>query len=220
MKLLIALFWIVGSIDCFGQLQRNGLFIPKDDGSPFTWDTKHMWVGQRNIVASTGIDDLVEVWGDSAEVDSIDKSHCAIIPLAVGPIYLHSLHSVRSSSNTVAKTDTFHAIVRPMMRIKVVKDDFKKDSTIEFVIIDETTSKPVDNRYEVGRMYEPFVLNPNDSVKGRLDHCYGTTIDFKKNKSGYNVDAQSGDKIQLRIWIRDRQTDLLLPAKELVYTLK
>jgi hypothetical protein len=72
MKSIIAIILTLSFLTSFCQKDSIGVFVPKDDGTPFDWPTTHMWVGMDNPIASTyiGSDEFIKIWTDNGVVDS------------------------------------------------------------------------------------------------------------------------------------------------------
>ena len=209
----------------FGQNDSVGVYIPKDDGSPFSWQTKHMWVGIKNPIVSTyiGSQEFIKVWTDNGVVDSGEfylTNYC-VRPIRTGNVNVYSIQKIWTGTkyDTVKTKNTFKAIDPPNISLKVLKDNFKKDSTITISLIDSLTLKPVDKRYEVGRMFQPLVYDNLGNYIGEVILCFGTTIDFA-NEMHRELKVRSGYKIKIRLLVRDMKTDLLIPTNEIVYTIK
>jgi len=221
MKHIILIYFILTSIISFGQNDSIGVFIPKDDGTPFCWPIKHMWVGKKNFIASTynGSDKFIKVWTDNGVVDTVN--HCCIKPIRTGSVNVFSIQQIWTGKkyDTIQTKSTFKAIVPPNISLKVIKDNLKKDSTITISLVDSLTLKPVDKRYQVGRIYEPLVYDSDGNFIRDVLPCGGTTI-YLENEIIPEPRVKSGYKIKIRLLVRDIKTDLLIPSNELIYTLK
>lgn len=223
------IFFLLTSLVSFGQKDSIGVFIAKDDSSPFSWPTKHMWVGRKNPINSTynGSQEFIKVWTDNGVVDSGDyylTNYC-IIPAKTGFINVYSIQQIWTGKNydTIQTKNTFIGINPPDISIKVTKDNFRKDSSISFSLIHSLTLKPIDKRYEIGCMYQPLVYDCQDNLVGEVPLCFGTTIDFANEltkEANRKLKIKSGYKIKIKVLVRDMYTDLLIPTNEILYTLK
>lgn len=226
MRLFLSLFILhLAFLTSRGQSDSVGVFIPKDDGSPFNWPTKHMWVGMLNPIASdyAGSYDFIKVWTDNGVADSGDHyfSDYAIIPEHEGEVTVYSIQRIWRGKHydTITTKSVFTAIASPKISLRIAHDNFTKDSTLTFELIDNSTGKPADNRYKVGRMYVPYVYDSNYNQVGIIYECFGTTIDLSY-KRFYRFHMQSGYTLKFTILVRDMKTDLLIAADTFTYTLK
>lgn len=225
MRHFTIVYFILISFVSLGQYDSIGVFIPKDDGSPFSWPTKHMWVGINNPIVSTyiGSEDFIKVWTDNGVVDSGDfyiTNYC-IRPYMTGNVNVFSIQRIWTGGkyDTIRTKSTFYAIRPPNISLKVTKDNFKKDSTITFALVDSLTLKPVNRRFKIGRMFYPLVYDSLDNFIGKLILCFGTTIDFAKEMHR-ELKVRSGYKLKIRLLVRDLKTDLLISTNELIYIIK
>jgi hypothetical protein len=220
-KQFVLVLFISTSVDLAGQSVSEGLFIPKDDGSPHTWPTKHMWVGKENSVAFVTLPEqkCSKIWVDNGKVDTIQHAdHFIVIPEKPGPVnifYILKSQNAQFQDSIQTKT-SFLAITPPVIAIKIIKDDFFIDSTIAFILVDNTTQLPVDSRYVIGRMFEPKVFDSLGNYVGFVHHCFDTNISFKEALV-QGLSAESVYAIKIYLWIRDLETDLLIPAEPLTY---
>ena len=147
-----------------------------------------MWVGLKNYIRSDyiGSEEILKLWGDNGTVDTGDyylSKHC-ITPLKPGKVIVYSIQKVYTGIkwDTVSTKNTFTAIVPPKIMLQVIKDNFKKDTTIQFVLIDKKTNLQLPNRYKIGRMYQPNIYNSHDSLIGHIQNCFATTIEKRQIK--------------------------------------
>jgi hypothetical protein len=206
----------------FAQQDSIGVIIPKDDASTTNLKTKHMWVGLKNNIASNyiGSDKFLRVWADNGIVDS--NAFC-VTPLKPGKVTVFSVQQIYNGEkwDTIETKNYFTAIEAPKIKIKIINEDIQKDSTIQFALVDKKTNKEMTKRYRVGRMYEPVIYNSQDSLIGAINPCFGMTIEKNKLRPFMKKHKiQKGDKIKMRLDIRDTQTDLLIPTEALTYIFK
>ncbi|MEO8770724.1 MAG: hypothetical protein ABI402_11580 [Ferruginibacter sp.] len=230
MKYFTCIFFLFSSLVSFGQEEPQGVFIAKDDASPFEWETKHMLVGRCNLINmnAVGSGEFIKVWTDNGIVDSGDyylADYC-VKPGKAGSVNVYSIQSIWNGEqyDTVSTKTTFTAIVPPQLSILVTKDDFKKNEHLRFTFIDKKTKKEAGKRYQVAAMYEPKVYDKKGILIGKSGLCFGKTIDFSTEKNDMIIldhhTAKSGDKIKISLWARDMKTDLLIYVDELIYTFK
>ena len=201
-----------------GQKDSINIFIPKDDGSPFEWATKHLWVGigTQFVTEYTRRTEDIKLWTDNGTIDSCNydfKGNC-ITPERPGKAIIYSTLRIYTGErwDTVSVKTVFTAITPPDIKILITKDNFLKDSSIQFQLVDNNTNKPLPQRYQVGRMYEPRIFNLQDSVIGKATLCFGTKIN-KDNFYGISTrkpKIESGYKMKLFVLVRDMETDLLI----------
>lgn len=229
MKHNTIIFLLISSLVSFAQNDSIGVFIPKDDSSPFSWPIKHMWVGRKNPIVSTciGSNEFIKIWTDNGVVDSGDyylATYC-IKPTKTGIINVYSIQQIWTGEkyDTVQTKDSFIGIIPPNISIEVTKDNFRKDSCISFSLINSFTLKPMGKRYEVGCLYQPLVYDQQGNLIGKIPFCFGTTIDFideLNEVANRKLKVKSGYKIKIKVLVRDIKTDLLIPSNEILYTLK
>lgn len=226
LRSFLAYILLLTPIVSFAQMDSIGIFIPKDDGSPFEWPTLHMWVGKKNpIVPLYPGGHFIRVRTDNGSVDSGDYyygNYC-ITPAKQGLVHVYSSQKIWTGQkyDTVETNNTFTAIIQPKISILVSNDHFKKNFNMKLTLIDSLSGKLMSKRYKVGRMYEPWVFDKHDSLIGRIPLCFGTTIDFSKSTSKKQKQIlKNGYKIRIWLLVRDMKTDLLIPTNEVLYKLK
>jgi hypothetical protein len=105
--------------------------------------------------------------------------------------------------------------------LKLKSEQYSKDTNISFTLIDSLTSKPINKRYKIGRFFEPEIFDNNGISLGQLTMCSGTEISLTDPiQNSSEIKFRKGYKIKIVITIRDMKTDLLIPTKAFVYTIK
>ena len=207
------------------QSDTVGVFIPKDDGSQVNWQTKHMWVGQTNPIASNyaGGYKFIKVWTDNGVVDSGDFyfSNYIVTPEKEGPVTVYTIQSIWKGKqyDTIFTATTFTAIPYPPLSIRINDNHFEIDSILELEIIDNQTGQPADSKYEIGRMYIPLVYDSEGKLIGYPNEYFTNLIDLTYNKTG-KLKIKNGQTLKLRILIRDTETDLLITTEEVSYCIR
>lgn len=225
MKYIIIIIFLFILLPSYGQKNKMGVFIPKDDASSFRRSIKYMWVGGENPIApiSNGSSNVIKLWTDNGTVENVDfdPTEYAIIPKIEGKVNVYSLQKVSTANgyDTVNTKNTFIAILPPQIVIKVTNDKFKSDSSISFALINKETMESLPKRYQVGRMYEPKVYDSNGKFIGNIILCYGNTIVFN-GPFNKGLKVESGYQIRFTVTVRDNKTDLLISTEEVSYTLK
>jgi hypothetical protein len=214
------------SILSVGQKTAD-IIVPKDDGSPFYWQIKNLWQGKNNPITSNYMGDfrIIKVWTDNGSIDSGDYylTNLSITPQRTGIVNVYSIQEVWNGKkyDTIQTKNTFKAIKAPSIIVKLKSDQYTKDTTISFTLIDSLTSKPISKRYKIGRFFEPEILDYNGNLIGHLTMCSGTEINLNDPIQNSNeIKFEKGYKIKIVITIRDMKTDLLIPTEEFVYTIR
>ncbi|WP_171609946.1 hypothetical protein [Limnovirga soli] len=201
--------------------------MPKDDGSPFNWQTKNLWQGKINPITSNYIGDfrILKVWTDNGTIDTGDYylTNYAITPKRTGNVNVYSIQEVGNGKkyDTIQTKNTFKAITPPTVIVKLKSDHYTEDTIISFTLSDSLTSKPISKRYKIGRFFEPEILDNNGNLIGHLKMCSGTEISLNDPFHNDNeIKFEKGYKIKFVITIRDMKTDLLIPTEEFVYSIR
>ena len=222
----LLLIFLLTSILTFGQKSAS-IIVPKDDGSPFTWQTKHLWLGRSNPITSDyiGENQFLKLWTDNGRIDTGDfyLTNYAIKPERTGIVNIYSIQKVWNGTNydTIQTQNTFTAITPPKIIVKLKSDRYNKDTTIAFELIDSLTTKRIGKRYKIGRFFDPEILDNNGTLIGRLSMCSGTEINLNDPiHKDSTINFAKGYKIKFAITIRDMQTDLLIPTSEFLYTIR
>jgi len=223
MRHLITTGFLFFCLSLSGQNDNPGIFIPKDDASPIFTEIRHMWVGLKNPIAEIGPAEIIKVWTDNGTADSCRyyMVDFCVTPLKIGSVNVFSIQRIWNGKkyDTVSTKNSFIAIKPPTIKLEILKDNFRIDSTIEFRLIDKKTKKPMGKRYEVGVMYEPEIYDQKDSLIGKVHLCFGTKIYFNQERM-QKLKVKINYKIKIRVLVRDMETDLLISVEELVYKLK
>ena len=186
-------------------------------------ETVHMWTNRKNCVYSNCSDyENTAIWTDNGSVELDTNWSCYfIIPKKTGRVNLFSIETnVSGKKDTTLVTKKFSAIIPPKISLKLIEDNYTKNGTIKISLVNTRTGRPVNKRYKIGRMFEPYVYNERDSIVGRIGFCFDPTIKLE-NGGHSKFKLESGYKIKINVYVRDWKTDLLIPAENtLIYTIK
>jgi hypothetical protein len=222
----LLLISLLTSILTFGQ-KNASVIVLKDDASTFSWQTKHLWLGETNPITSDYIGEyeFLKLWTDNGQIDTGDYylTNYAIKPERSGIVNIYSIQKIWNGSNydTIQTQNIFTAITPPKIIVKLKSDHYGKDTTITIELIDSLTTKRIGKRYKIGRFFEPEIFDNNGNLIGRLSMCFGTEIKLNDPMlKESTIFYAKGYKIKFVITIRDMETDLLIPTSEFLYTIR
>lgn len=223
MRIVVSLILLVTSFNvALSQTDSIGVFLQRDENSPFTGPKKYMWVDMKNIVTSTqvGVGELLKVYTNNGRADqpayySVDQ--CAITPLVEGDVTVMAIQRVFIGGmwDTLTTVNSFIAIEQPEIRLMVLEDSLREACKLEFFLADKYKFRPLDNSYAVANTFEPLVFDKDNELIGKLPKSRGTVIDCSKNSLPFKI--EKGYRIVFQVLVRDMQTDLLVPADEWVH---
>ncbi len=204
------------------QTDSIGVFLQRDENSPFTGPKKYMWVDMKNIVTSTqvGVGKLLKVYTNNGRADQpayYTADQCAITPLVEGDVTVMAVQRVLVGGiwDTVTTVSSFTAIEQPEIRLMVLEDSLREACKLEFFLADKYKFRPLDNSYAVANTFEPLVFDKDNELVGKLPKSRGTVIDCSVTNLPFKI--EKGYRIVFQVMVRDMQTDLLVPADEWVH---
>ncbi|MFN0031784.1 MAG: hypothetical protein ACKVOR_06470 [Flavobacteriales bacterium] len=204
------------------QSDSVGVFIQRDEHSPFTGPNTYMWVDVKNIITSTqiGLGELLKVHTNNGYADQpfyYGKDQFAITPIEEGEVTVFAIQKVKVGDHwdTITTVNYFTAVPQPELRLMILNDSIRMNGSLEFYLADKYEFTQADLRYVISGEYRPMVYDERNEMIGRLPASKGTKLRF--NPSDLTFVIEKGYRIIFQVLVRDLQTDLLFPADEWVH---
>lgn len=207
-----------------GQLLTDsvGVFIPRDEHSSAKGPQKYMWVDLKNVVISTlmGTAEFIEVWTDNGRADRpkyYSPDFCTVTPAFEGPVVVYTSQRIPRGTgwDTIYTADKFMAINQPEIRVMDLYDSLTTTGKLEFFLADKYKFQALGERYVIAKPYSILVFDESNKLLDEIENVKSTIIDLKKYPALSAL--KKGYRIAFQLLVRDRETDLLIPADEWVH---
>ncbi len=204
------------------QNDSIGVFLQRDEYSPFSGIKKFMWVDLKNIVTSTlvGSAEILNAYtsnGDADKPSYYANDQCAITPNMPGEVTVMAIQRVRNKDgwDTVTTVTSFIAIEQPEIRLMILNDSMASHCRLQFFLADKYNFQPLTNRYLITNYYETLFFDEEEKFIGKLPRINSNIIDCGELNLPFTI--KKGYRMVLQVMVRDMETDLLIPADEWVH---